>query len=110
MDEALAILLNRKRSLTPPVRDYILRNCGERGRKALKAIDENRIKKYRDFYVVVGSSNEYIVDEDFCTCQDFVFRGGRCWHILAVEIAEQVGVYEEIDTWYLDSWEPGFSP
>ena len=27
-----------------------------------------------------------------------------------VEIAERVGGYEEIDTWYLDSWEPAFSP
>jgi predicted nucleic acid-binding Zn finger protein len=110
MDEALAVLLNRERGLTPSVRDGILQCCGERGRKALKAIDENRIKKYRDFFVVVGSSNEYIVDEDFCTCQDFVFRGGRCWHILAVEIAERVGVYEEIDAWYLDNWEQGSVP
>lgn len=107
MDDALASLLARERSLTPAARDGILLNCGERGRKALKAIDENRVKKYRDFYVVVGSSNEYIVDEDFCTCQDFVFRGGRCWHILAVEIADRVGGYEEIDSWYLDSWEQG---
>lgn len=110
MDEALAVLLNRERGLTPSVRDGIIRCCGERGRKALKAVDENRIKKYRDFFVVVGFSNEYIVDEDFCTCQDFVFRGGRCWHILAVEIAERVGAYEEIDAWYLDNWEQGSGP
>jgi len=76
----------------------------DRGRKALTAVDERRVKRYLDFYVVVGHSNEYIVEEDFCTCNDFLFRGRECWHILAVRIAERTGLYESYDLWYQDVW------
>ncbi len=90
--------------LSPERRNEIIASHGARGRKALKAIDENRIKKYRDFFVVVGIHDEYVVDGDFCTCPDVVFRGGRCWHIIAVEIADATGLYEHIDLWYQDIW------
>ena len=90
--------------LSPERRCEIIASCGARGRKALKAIDENRVKKYRDFFVVVGIHDEYVVDGDFCTCPDVVFRGGRCWHIIAVEIAEATGRYERVDLWYQDIW------
>ena len=46
---------------------------------------------YLDFYVVEGGSGEYIVEEVFRTCSDFIFRGGSCWHILAVKIARCTG-------------------
>jgi len=52
----------------------------------------------------VGHSDEYIVEDDFCTCSDFLFRGRECWHILAVRIAERTGVYESYDLWYQDVW------
>jgi predicted nucleic acid-binding Zn finger protein len=103
MDEELRALFSRERSLTPEVRDAIIQACGERGRKALKAIDEQRIKQYRDFTVVVGISDEYIVDEEFCTCQASRYRRGRCWHILAVEIAGRVNAFEVIDAWYQEN-------
>ena len=90
--------------LSPGMRCDIIAAHGARGRKALKAIDENRVKKYRDFFVVVGTNDEYIVDGDFCTCPDVVFRGGKCWHIIAVAIAEATGRYERIDLWYQDIW------
>jgi Uncharacterized metal-binding protein len=44
------------------------------------------------------------VDEGFCTCRDFIFRGGRCWHLLAVDIARVTGSYQRIDLWYQDVW------
>ncbi len=97
-------ILERDRTLTPELRQEIGRIYGERGIKALKAIDEKRVKKYRDFIVVVGTSDEYVVDEDFCSCRDFVFRKGRCWHVLAASIAVLSGDFEEIDLWYTDSW------
>jgi predicted nucleic acid-binding Zn finger protein len=97
-------LLEERKSLTPELREEIIRIYGERGRKALQAIDEQRIKKYRDFFIVVGTSDEYIVDEDFCTCRDFIFRKGRCWHELAVKIAAAIGSFDEIDLWYQDTW------
>ncbi|MDD1706374.1 MAG: SWIM zinc finger family protein [Methanoregulaceae archaeon] len=96
--------LAEKKALTPELREEIIHIYGERGRKALQAIDEQRIKKYRDFFVVVGASDEYVVDDDFCTCRDFIFRKGRCWHELAVRIASAIGSFDEIDLWYQDTW------
>ena len=96
--------LSESRALTPELRAEIIRRYGERGRKALQAIDEKRIRKYRDFFVVAGKSDDYIVDEDFCTCRDFSYRKGRCWHELAVRIAAATGSFEEIDSWYQDIW------
>jgi predicted nucleic acid-binding Zn finger protein len=97
-------LLAEREALTPELLQEIIRIYGERGRKAVQAVEEKRIKKYRDFFVVVGTSDEYIVDEDFCTCRDFIFRKGRCWHELAVRIAAAIGSFEEIDLWYQDTW------
>jgi len=91
-------------ALTPKFRACIEQVYGERGRKALKAVDERRVKRYLDFFVVVGHSDEYIVEEDFCTCNDFLFRGCECWHILAVRIAGRTGFYESYDLWYQDVW------
>jgi predicted nucleic acid-binding Zn finger protein len=96
--------------LTPALRQEILRGFGDRGRKALTAIDEKRVKKYQDFFVVVGTTDEYIVDEDFCSCRDFIFRKGRCWHVLAAAIASITGDYEEIDLWYMDTLSTGSPP
>jgi predicted nucleic acid-binding Zn finger protein len=103
IDQLFALLAERA-ALDPELRQEIIRIYGERGRKALQAIDESRVKKYRDFFVVVGTSDDYIVDEDFCTCRDFIFRKGRCWHELAVRIAAAIGSFDEIDRWYQDTW------
>ena len=96
--------------LNSRLREEVIRLFGDRGRKAIAAIDEGRVKKYLDFYVVVGKSDEYIVDEDFCTCNDFIFRGGRCWHILAARIAALTGNYESYDLWYQEIWAEGTGP
>jgi predicted nucleic acid-binding Zn finger protein len=96
--------LKNQKALTPGLRQQIISLFSRRGKLALEAIDEGRVKKYLDFYVVTGTSGEYIVDEGFCTCRDFIFRGGRCWHLLAVEIARITGSYEKINLWYQDVW------
>jgi predicted nucleic acid-binding Zn finger protein len=84
--------------------ESILSRYPKKGRKALDAVDEGRIHRYLDFYVVDGSSGTYVVDDDFCTCNDFCFRGITCWHILAVRIARLTGGYDEINEWYQDRW------
>ncbi|HON81098.1 MAG TPA: SWIM zinc finger family protein [Methanoregulaceae archaeon] len=99
--------LRNKGELTPALREEIIRMFGDRGRKALKAIDEHRIKKYLDFYIVVGTSGEYIVEDEFCTCPVYFYRGGGCWHVLAVKIAALSGDYESYDLWYQDCWNAG---
>ena len=77
---------------------------GNRGKKALAALDAGKITKYLDFFVVMGRTADYVVDEDFCTCGDFMFRNRTCWHLLAVRIAQQTGLYESVDGWYQDRW------
>ncbi|NYT07633.1 MAG: hypothetical protein GKC05_05185 [Methanomicrobiales archaeon] len=99
--------LQEEGELTPFLRDEIIRIFGDRGRKALKALDERRVKKYRDFFVVVGTSDEYIVEDEFCSCPVYLYRGGGCWHVLAVKIAALTGDFEEYDLWYQDSWNAG---
>jgi predicted nucleic acid-binding Zn finger protein len=96
--------LGQEGRLTPEMRRAIATAYGERGMRALAAVDECRVKKYLDFFVVVGRTDEYVVEDDFCTCSDFSFRGRQCWHILAVRIARLTGRYEEYALWYQDSW------
>jgi predicted nucleic acid-binding Zn finger protein len=78
-----------------------------RGRKALDIVDQGRVIRYRDFFVVTGDTARYIVEDDFCSCSDFLHRGGACSHILAVKIARAVGKYELIDTWYHEEMDAG---
>jgi predicted nucleic acid-binding Zn finger protein len=79
---------------------------GNRGKKGLEIAEERRVKRYRDFYVVVGETDEYIVEETLCTCKDFLFTASRnitkCSHMIAVEIAEQEGLIDVINAWYQD--------
>ncbi len=77
---------------------------GKRGEKAFRYVVERRVKKYKDFFIVVGSE-EYIVDKNFCTCKDFQINlklERPCAHILAVEIAKRLNVYDYIDAYYID--------
>lgn len=83
-------------------------NYGKRGEKAYFYLQQNRVKKYRDFFIVVGRE-EYIVDEFFCSCPDFQLKlRGRepCAHILAVEVAKILKHYDEIDAYYTEFRKP----
>jgi predicted nucleic acid-binding Zn finger protein len=98
-------ILARERRLTPEVRRLIGERYGQRGVKALEIVDEGRVKRYLDFFVVAGTSEEHIVEEEFCNCADSLFRRrGECAHVLAVRIAALTGQFEEFPLWYLDSW------
>ena len=88
----------------PLLRHEIEEVLGSRGKKALTALDSGKIKKYLDFFIVEGRTAEYVVDEDFCTCGDFMYRGRTCWHLLAVRIAQETGTFQQVDSWYQDTW------
>ena len=96
--------LSEKKVLDEALRLEIEESFGNRGKKALTALDAGRIKKYLDFFVVQGRTADYIVDDDFCTCSDFMFRGRTCWHLLAVRIARETTTFRSTDTWYMDQW------
>jgi len=94
--------LEEGRILNEDIRGEIEAAFGARGKKALTALDECKVKKYLDFFVVEGRTARYIVEEEFCTCGDFLYRGRTCWHRLAVRIAQITGSFETVDSWYQD--------
>ena len=93
--------------LTPDVVERILRVHDDRGQHAIEAVTERRVKQYRDFVVVVGYEDEYVV-EDGCTCKDSEYNidpddpTSQCWHVLAYEIARRVDAMDDHDMWYSD--------
>ncbi|MFB6132697.1 MAG: hypothetical protein ABEJ44_04755 [Halanaeroarchaeum sp.] len=95
-------------TLTPQIVETILDVHGDRGRRAIEAVTERRVKGYRDFTVVVGRGDEYIVEGGACTCKDSEYNldpedpAQRCWHAIAVDIAERVGEVDHHDMWYAD--------
>jgi predicted nucleic acid-binding Zn finger protein len=92
--------------LTPGVVDAIVGTHRKRGQRAIEAVSEGRVKRYRDFTVVVGYDDEYIVEEGQCTCKDAEYNldqsdpRERCWHSLAVDIADALGEVDYHDMWY----------
>jgi len=82
----------------------LLLEYGKRGEKAFFYLKNRNVKKYMDFFVVIGE-HEYIVEENFCTCRDFQFNlkaKEPCAHIIAVKTAKLMHYYDEYDTYYID--------
>ena len=94
--------------LRPETVDRIITLHGDRGKRALDAVAERRVKQYRDFTVVVGHQDEYIVEDDGCTCKDAEYNLDAtdpeqlCWHAIAVRIARAIDEVDEHDMWYSD--------
>jgi predicted nucleic acid-binding Zn finger protein len=92
--------------LTPAIVDVVVSTHGSRGRRAIEAVSEGRVKQYRDFTVVVGHDDEYIVEDGQCTCKDAEYNlspedpAQRCWHAIAVDVAEALGEVDHHDMWY----------
>jgi len=101
--------LKKKPGLDEDIRGEIVARFGKKGTSALDAIDKGKVKKYLDFLVVEGKTAAYIVEDDFCTCGDFLYRGRTCWHLLAVRIAAGTGRFVTVDRWYQETMkeEPG---
>ena len=94
--------LRKNPDLDPEIRGEIERLFGRKGKSALDAIDAGRVKRYLDFVVVDGRTSSYIIEDDFCTCGDFLYRGRACWHLLAAKIALATGRFVAVDQWYQD--------
>lgn len=92
--------------LSPTATEQLLAVHGDRGQRAIEAVSEGRVKQYLDFTVVVGHGGEYIVEDEGCTCADTTYNldpddpRQRCWHRLAVEVAERVDAVDHHDMWY----------
>ena len=105
-DEGWRATLASAGELSAPIVDAIATAHGTRGLRAIEAVSEGRVKQYRDFTVVVGHEDEYIVEGGGCTCKDTEYNldpddpAQRCWHALAVDIAERVHEVDHHDMWY----------
>jgi predicted nucleic acid-binding Zn finger protein len=94
------------REITGPITDAIIDAHGDRGQRAIEAVSELRVKQYRDFTVVVGHHDEHVVENGGCDCADAAYNldpddpEQRCWHALAVDIAERVDAVDHHDMWY----------
>ena len=92
--------------LTADVVGRIVDVHGDRGQRAIEAVSEGRVKEYRDFTVVVGHREEYVVEGEGCTCKDAEYNldpedpTEHCWHVLAAVVADAVGEVEYHDMWY----------
>jgi predicted nucleic acid-binding Zn finger protein len=93
-------------TLTPEIVAAILEEHGDRGQRAIEAVTESRVKQYRDFTVVVGHGDEYIVEDGSCPCKDAEYNldpedpTDLCWHVIAVQIAERIDAIDHHDMWY----------
>jgi predicted nucleic acid-binding Zn finger protein len=94
--------------LTPEAVDRLVSVHGERGRRAIEAVGERRVKEYRDFLVVVGHDDEYIVEDDGCPCADAEYNldaddpTDLCWHAIAAKVAVAIDATDSHDMWYSD--------
>ena len=84
----------------------LIKKYGRRAAKALTMAREHRVKRYKDFDIVIGHNDEYIIEGKSCTCNDFLYalsrKGKKCSHVIAVEIAETEGLIDTIGAWYQD--------
>lgn len=83
---------------------------GDRVKKALELVGENRVHKYTftpsgiiRWVVTGGKEKDYLVIEHtYCSCKDFLFNAlyrrevPSCYHLLAREIAERAEKFEEV--------------
>lgn len=92
-EELLGLL--RREGLTPEVERKIIEVYGGRGRKALSAIRQGRVRRKGKIWVVRGRTEEYEIVKDLCYCMDYVLNvvTGKagvdlCYHALAKKILE----------------------
>ena len=106
--EEWVALLTETGGLTPEVVTAVVDAHGSRGRQAIEAVGESRVKRYRDFVVVVGHEDEYIVEDGDCDCADATYNldtddpNELCWHAIAVRIATAIDALDHHDMWYSD--------
>ena len=94
--------------LEPEIVDRIVSIHGSRGVRAIEAVAERRVKAYNDFTIVVGHDDEYIIEDEGCTCKDTQYNLDSedpeqlCWHTLAVKIARAIDAVDHHDMFYAE--------
>jgi len=93
--------------ITDQQRQTLSKMYGDRLKRALKAVEEGRVKKYvfkpsgRVVWIIVGTERDYqiIPSINYCICDDFYFHVinhevGLCYHLLAQMLAKALGKFE----------------
>ena len=99
-------VLDAAGELTSDAADRIIATHGHRGVTAIEVVGERRVKGYRDFTVVVGHSEEYVVEDGGCDCEDSRYNldpedpEQLCWHVIAAKIARRIDAVDDHDMWY----------
>ena len=99
-------MLTESGELTSAAADRIIEVHGDRGVRAIEAVAEKRVKEYRDFTVVVGHEDEYVVESTGCECHDARYNldpedpTALCWHVIAAKIARRIDAVDSHDMWY----------
>jgi len=95
-------LLRRERKITGEVRRLVIELYGERGRKAIEAVEGGRVIRSGRRWFVRGRGGVYEVVKNLCSCPDHVMnvvtgKAGvdMCYHALARLIAEITGEYRD---------------
>ncbi|PTD94737.1 hypothetical protein C9439_00950 [archaeon SCG-AAA382B04] len=91
------------------LKDIFQEKFGDRGKRAIEGVREKRVKKYLDFWVVVGDKEHIVINERFCDCEDYLYNVSStepesefCWHSIAVRLAKFLDEFDQIGAWYLD--------
>lgn len=88
-------------------RHVLSKMYGERQNRALKTVEEGRVKKYifkpsgRVVWIIVGTERDYqtLPSVNYCICDDFYFNVisheiGLCYHLLAQMLADALDKFE----------------
>jgi predicted nucleic acid-binding Zn finger protein len=93
-------IMKKGKKLTNEVKEAIIETYGNRGAKALDAIENRRVIKRGNRWFVRGKSDEYEVVQAFCSCRDYVLNivtekvdADMCYHALAKRICELLDAY-----------------
>ena len=91
--------------LQPAIVTAILSAHGDRGGKAIDAVAEQRVKRYRDFTVVVGYNTKEWSEEGGRSGKDRQYDlddDAQWWQEQAGGIAERVDAIDHHERWYSD--------
>jgi hypothetical protein len=74
-------VLRTEGGLTPKVREAFFERYGKRGADAFDAALAHKVKKYRDYYVVVGNHDEYVWKTGFAVVRRhcMIVNAGTRW-------------------------------
>jgi predicted nucleic acid-binding Zn finger protein len=98
--------LEKTGELTPEIVADIMQTHGDRGERGIQGVSEHRVKHYRDFLVVIGRSDEHVIEHGFCDCPDTKYNlrsdidTDLCWHAIAARIAIRIGEVDQRDRYY----------